>query len=170
MIKTKHFVFALLTALLFTACSKTDEPFTGKDNYISSFSLKQGETVLNAVISDKVITVSAPEGMTLAGATASVKLSENAKIYPDPSSITDWNDEALFAVTAYNGTQIRYKYTVVRNSIDEKGTVVLETQADVDAFGTKGITAIGGNLVIGRTTGVDSISSLAPLFQLKEIA
>lgn len=171
LITTKHFIFALLAGLLlFTACSKEDDPFTGKDNYITSFSLKQGETVLNAVIADNVITIKAPEGLSLDGATATVKLSENAKIYPDPSIITDWSDETIFAVTAYNGTQIRYKYTVVRNSIDAEGTIVLETQADVNAFGEKGITAIGGNLVIGRTVGADSITTLAPLAQLKEIA
>lgn len=170
LIKTNHFLFTIVMGfLLFTSCSKENDPFMGKDNYITSFTLKQGETVLNAAIADNIITITVPEGLSLHGAAATVKLSENAKIYPDPSTINDWDDEAMFAVTAYNGTQITYKYTVVRSSIDAKETVVLETQADVDAFGKKGITAIDGNLVIGCAIGTDSITTLAPLAQLKEI-
>lgn len=170
LIKNNFFFFTLLACCtLLAACSKEEDSFAGKDNYITSFSLKQGETVLNAVIADNTISIKAPEGFALHGATATVILSENASVYPDPASIAEWDDEMLFAVTAYNGTQMRYKYTVLRNHIDEKGTVVLETQADVDAFGQRGITGIGGNLVIGRTTGSDSIASLAPLAKLKEI-
>jgi len=171
-ILNNKYLFIVLLTSLFTlaACNREDDPFTGKDNYITSFSLKQGETVLNAVISDNVITVKAPEGLSLDGAAATVKLSENASIYPDPSKVSDWDGEMIFAVTAHNGAQIKYKYTVTRTNIDAEGTVVLETQADVDAFGQKGITAVGGNLVIGRTVGTDSITSLVPLAQLKEIA
>ncbi|MBF0649483.1 hypothetical protein IR083_11695 [Dysgonomonas sp. GY75] len=171
-ILNKSFYLLLLAVIgLLSSCSDEDDPFAGKDNYIASFSLKQGDKEFNAVISDNVITVTAPEGISLNGAAATIKLSENATIYPDPKSVTEWDDEMQFAVTAYNGSQIRYKYTVVRSDIGIEGSVVLETQADVDAFGEKGITAIKGNLVIGRTIGTesDSISTLAPLLQLKEI-
>jgi hypothetical protein len=61
-------------------------------------------------------------------------------------------------------------YKVKRNGIAHNGTVVLETQADVDAFGQRGITLIDGNLTIGRVAGMDSITSLAPLAGLKEVA
>lgn len=168
----KSFYLLLLAILgLLSSCSDDDDPFAGKDNYIVSFSLKQGDQEFNALISENVITVTVPEGVSLNGATASIKLSENAKIYPNPESVTEWDDEMQFAVTAYNGAQIRYKYTVERSEIGVGGSVILETQADVDAFGEKGITAIKGNLVIGRTIGTesDSISTLAPLLQLKEI-
>lgn len=168
-IKINRLLFSLLAVLtLFSACRKED-PFIGTDNYIVSFSLKQGGTTLNAEISNNLITIKAPDGFSLNDAVATVKLSEKASIYPAPSAITDWDDEMIFAVTARNGEQIHYKYTVSRNSIEADGTVVLETQADVDAFGEKGITAITGNLVIGRTIGKDSITSLAPLATLKEI-
>lgn len=157
-----------ITGLL-SACSSEDDPFAGKDNYITSFSLKQGDIEYKASISGNVITIKVPDGVSLTGATASINLSENASIYPDPKSITEWDDEIQFAVKAYNGTQVKYKYVVERTDIGTEGTVVLETQADVDAFGEQGITAIKGNLVIGQTAGTDSISTLAPLLQLKEI-
>lgn len=159
----------LLGVMLLTSCTKEESLFKGKDNYVSSFSLKQGNSVFNAVISDNVITVKVPEGFSLDGASATILLSENAQIYPDPATITEWNSEILFAVTAYDGTQTRYKYTIARTNIENGETVLLETQADVDAFGAKGITSIEGNLVIGRVAGTDSITSLAPLSQLKEI-
>jgi hypothetical protein len=165
--KSIYFLVLAIICLL-PSCSE-DDPFGGKDNYIVSFSLKQGDAEYKAVVSGNVITVNVPEGVSLKGAVPTIKLSENASVYPDPKKITEWDDEILFAVTAYNGTQVKYKYTVERTDIGAEGTIVLETQADVDAFGAKGITAIEGNLVIGRTVGTDSISTLAPLLRIKKI-
>ena len=98
-----------------------------------------------------------------------MQLSENATIYPDPAAVTDWDEERQFVITAYNGVRSTYKYTVERSGIAHNGTVVLETQADVDDFGQRGITLINGNLTVGRATGTDSITSLAPLENLKEV-
>jgi hypothetical protein len=168
-----RFILLLLaTASVFASCKEEtfDDPFNGFDSYITAFSLQQGETVFHAAISGDLITVTAPEGLSLSNAKATVKLSENATIYPDPSKITDWESEHIFVVTAYNSGQIKYKYTIERNGIAHDGTVILETQADVDAFGQQGITFIDGNLTIGRATGTDSITSLAPLASLKEVA
>ena len=155
----------------FAACNKEEQdPFSGKDSYITAFSLQQGETVFHAAIAGDVITITKPEGFSLTQAKAIVKLSENASIYPDPATVTDWDEERQFVVTAHNGsTQIKYKYTVEHSGIAHDGTVILETQADVDAFGQQGITFIDGNLIIGRTAGTDSITSLAPLSGLKEV-
>jgi hypothetical protein len=160
-----------IIAFAFVACTENEaDPFSGKDNYIAAFSLTQGNTVFDAAIAGDVITVTVPEGLSLNNAKATVKLSENASIYPDPAKITAWDDEALFAVTAYNGAKATYKYTVARSGVAREGTVVLETQADVDAFGQLGITFIDGNLTVGRAAGTDSITSLAPLAGLKEVA
>jgi hypothetical protein len=171
--KHRFILLLLATASVFAACKEEemfDDPFDGSDSYIAAFSLQQGETVFHAAISGDLITVTAPEGLSLSNAKATVKLSENATIYPDPSTITDWESEHIFVVTAYNSEQIKYKYTVERNGVALSGTVILETQAELDAFGQQGITFLDGSLIIGRTTGVDSITSLAPLAGLKEIA
>ncbi|MDR1339162.1 MAG: hypothetical protein LBK58_03800 [Prevotellaceae bacterium] len=173
MMKYRIMLLLLAGVFAFASCSKEEEvedPFTGKDSYITAFSLKQGELVFNAAIIDREIVVTVPEGFSLRQATATVKLSENAKIYPDPAEVTDWDEERQFAVTAYNSGQIRYKYTVKHRGLAHEGTVVLETQAEVEAFGQQGITLIDGNLTIGRATGIDSITSLAPLAGLKEVA
>lgn len=162
-------LFFLAGAFLFPSCSTEEDPFMGSDNYVASFTLTQGEAIWNASIVNKTITVIIPDGVSLNGAEATVVLSENARIYPDPSTITDWSSEMLFSVTAYDGEQVIYKYTVERKNIESEGTVVLETQADVDNFGSKDITAVAGNLIIGRTAGTDSITSLAPLAKLTEI-
>jgi len=162
-------ILILTIASLLSACNDEQGPFLGTDNYIVSFTLKQGEVTYNAAIANNKITIIIPEGVSLKNAEATITLSENASIYPDPKSITEWDNEMIFAVTAYNEEQIRYTYTVARNSINTAGTVTLETQADVDAFGREGYTSVAGNLVIGRTVGKDSITSLAPLSQLREI-
>jgi hypothetical protein len=172
MIKYKFMLLLLTGVFAFASCSReteVEDPFTGRDSYITAFSLKQGELVFKAAIIDREIVVTVPEGFSLTQAQATVKLSENATIYPDPAGITDWNEERQFAVTAYNSGQIRYKYTVKRRGLAHEGTVILETQADVEAFGQQGLTLIDGSLTIGRATGADSITSLAPLTGLKEV-
>jgi hypothetical protein len=167
----KIYLLLLLTAVFMAACNKEEQdPFAGKDSYITAFSLQQGDAVFYAAISGDAITVTVPEGFSLTQARATVQLSENASIYPDPAGITRWDEEQRFVVTAYNGTQkTTYKYMVAYSGKAHNGTVVLETQADVDAFGAQGITLIDGNLTIGRTAGADSIISLAPLEGLKEV-
>jgi hypothetical protein len=170
-IKYKFIWLLLLGAVIFAACNKEKEedPFVGKDSYIAAFSLQRDDAVFQAAIAGSDIIVTAPEGFSLNSAKATVQLSENATIYPDPATITSWEEEQLFAVTAHDGTQTRYKYTVARSGIAYTGTVFLKTQADVDDFGQRGITFIDGNLIIGRATGTDSIRSLAPLASLKEV-
>jgi hypothetical protein len=169
MIIYKFLLLLVAGAFAFAACNKEEDPFEGKDSYITAFSLQQGEVVLHAAIAGEEIILTAPEGFLLTQAKAAVKLSENASIYPDPATVTDWDEERQFAVTAHNGTQTKYIYKVKRSGIAHDGTVALETQADVDAFGQQGVTLIDGNLTIGRTTGTDSITSLAPLAGLKAV-
>lgn len=168
----RNTLFALILSLfVFSACSSDDDPFVGADNYINSFSLKVGEYVFNAEIKNNEITIKVPEGISLDGAAATVSMSENASIYPNPETVSNWNDEMIFAVIPYNGqTELKYKYTVTRTNIDANETVVLATQADIDAFGATDITAINGSLIIGSATGTDSITDLSPLAKLKEIA
>jgi hypothetical protein len=164
-----HLLILLIAAFVAACDKKEQDPFTGKDSYITAFSLQQGEAVFAAAIAGNVITITAPEGFSLTQAKAAVKLSENASIYPNPGAISGWDNEQQFVVTAHNGAKSTYKYTVERSGIAHNGTVILETQADVDAFGAQGVTFIDGNLTIGRTAGTDSITSLAPLASLKEV-
>jgi len=163
-------IAALFTASLLTGCNNDADLFEGSDNFITSFSITQNEITYNAFFygDSIIITVSATE--SLEGATAKVVLSENASITPDPSTITEWDDETLFTVTSMDGTRKTYWYAVNRNDISAEGTIVLKTQEEVDAFGKLGCTSITGNLVIGKSSGSDSISSLAALYQLKNIA
>ncbi|MDR2361726.1 MAG: DUF5018 domain-containing protein [Prevotellaceae bacterium] len=168
--RLKTCLLSLSAATLIAACDKEkQDPFTGKDNYITAFSLQQGDAVFHASIVDKTITVTIPENLSLTRATATVVLSENATIYPDPAAITEWDEEQLFAVTAHNGAKTTYRYTLIRQGTAHSGAVLLETQADVDAFGQRGVTHLDGYLTLGRTAGTDSITSLAPLAGLKEI-
>lgn len=166
-------IVLLLTGVFtFSACNKDeqqDSPFDGRDSFIVAFNLKQGESIIHAVIAGEEIIVTVPEGLSLTQAKATVTLSENARIYPNPANITDWDEEHVFAVTAYNSGQTKYQYKVKRTGVAHSGSVVLETQADVDTFGIQGITFLEGNLVIGRAAGTDSITSLAPLANLKTV-
>ncbi|MDR0667658.1 MAG: DUF5018 domain-containing protein, partial [Prevotellaceae bacterium] len=165
-----QFALLLWSAMLVTGCLKEQQgPFAGTDSYLVGFSLQQGDAVFHAAIAGGTVTVTIPEGFALRQAKATVQLSEHATIYPDPAAITDWDEEQQFVVTAYNGAKTTYKYTVARSGVAHNGSVLLATQADVDAFGQQGITFIDGNLTVGRAAGTDSITSLAPLANLKEV-
>ncbi len=165
----KYLLAGVIIAFLWNGCKDDEEFFTGTDNFITAFSLTQDGTTYDASFYSDSIIVTVPDGVSLKGATVAYSLSEHASIIPVPDSISNWNNEMLFAVTSYNGKQQTYKYTINRSSIDAKGTVILATQEEVDAFGATGITAIKGSLIIGRTAGTDSITSLSALYMLEEI-
>ncbi|MBF0649484.1 hypothetical protein IR083_11700 [Dysgonomonas sp. GY75] len=167
--KTGIILLSLLGMLSFSACSNDDSDFDGGDSYITAFRLKQGDVTLNASISQNTIVVTAPENLLLSGATANVLLSENAKMEPDPATITDWDTDQSFVVTAYNGTKSTYNYHVERNVVSREGDVILLTQAEVDEFATLGLARINGSLTIGAATGADSVYSLKPLAGLRTI-
>lgn len=156
--------------LLLSSCDKSeDDPFTGGDNYITSFVLKSGGQSVTAAIAEDKIIVTAPASFPLSSATAEVTLSENTAIKPDPAAITDWSSEYVFVVTAFNGAAKSYTYTISDASSSVPGSVVLRTQAEVDAFGQSGKTTVEGNLIIGMAAGRDSISSVAALNKIKEV-
>ncbi len=156
--------------LMLSSCDESeDDPFTGGDNYITSFVLRSGEQSVTAAIAEDKIIVTAPASFPLASATAEVTLSENTTIKPDPASIADWSSEYVFVVTAFNGAAKSYTYTISDAENSVPGSVVLRTQAEVDAFGQSGKTTVEGNLIIGMAAGRDSISSVAALNKIKEV-
>ncbi|WP_294140373.1 hypothetical protein [uncultured Sanguibacteroides sp.] len=170
--KKYNITLYILTLFLFLGtmgCNDEDDPFTGTDNYVTSFTLTQGSNTLEAELVNDSIIIIAPATLTLQGAKAKVKLSENARITPSPEEITKWDEEMLFKINAKNGAQKSYFYIVKREQNTREGSIQLSTQEEVDAFGVSGITAINGNLIIARTSGEDSITSLAPLHNLREI-
>ncbi len=160
----------LFGCLMLNSCEKISDPFSGGDNYITSFILKSGDRQIRALIEDDKITITPSSGFLLDDATADIILSENAKIKPNPATITNWNSEQVFIVTAPNGETKSYHYSVSDSGNSSAESVVLATQAEVDAFGQSGITVVAGSLIIGTATGRDSITSLVPLNKLKEIS
>ena len=103
--KLNFSLLLLLLGITFTSCDKDDEivnPFIGTDNYITSFTLTKGEAQYNGYISDNQIIVYAPLSQSLEGAVATVKVCEQATVFPDPAGISDWDNERQFKVTAYN--------------------------------------------------------------------
>ena len=161
----------LLFALAFVVgCEDDDDPFVGDDNFITSFSLKQGEISYDASFKGDTIILETPEGIVLNDVTASVVCSENSSIKPHPSVITNWDEQIYFVVTSYSGAERRYLYIPEKKALAFEGIVILNTQEDVDAFGAKGLTRIDGSLIIGRQNGTDTIHSLEALSSLKSVA
>jgi hypothetical protein len=160
---------SLLAAAALVGCNKDESPFSGGDNYISSFRLEQNGVTLNGAVSDGGIVVTVPGNFSLEGAAASVAVSENAEITPAPSTVTDWNSDRTFTVTSHNGTPKEYRYTVQRGAVVSDGDAVLLTQADVEALAALKLTQLNGNLTVGAATGTDSVYTLAPLAGLKTI-
>ena len=164
-------IYALLLACFLGVwgCDDDNDPFTGTDNYVVSFRLTQNGEVLKAALTGDSIILKAPVGVSLAGASAEVMLSENARIMPSPDSVANWNEEALFEVTSASGVGRVYHYFVVRESVPVEGSVTLATQEEVDAFGESGVTEVGGNLIIGRSGSEEVITSLLPLNKLVRV-
>ncbi len=163
----KKLVVLLLMAVLFYNCSRDEIIFTGDDNFISSFELTQGDIILYGHISEDSIIVKAPANLSLDGAEVSITISENAIVRPSPSAVTDWDQPYTFTITSYEKTSHVYYYSVERTNVVNDGDVTLITQADVEAFAALEINEINGNLIIGMSTGEDSISSLSSLSELK---
>lgn len=168
--KNRISVLLLSATVSLSACSESEEPFDGADNYVVSFVLTKEGTSFSAAVSGNEIVLSAPENISLNNATAEVGLSENATIYPDPAKIKDWDNDQMFVVTSYGGTDRTYKYTVSRTGKACMESISLNSQADVDAFAAYGYTAIYGSLNIGEAVNEDVIESLEGLRGLREIS
>ncbi|MFV0538463.1 MAG: hypothetical protein ACK5M3_14010 [Dysgonomonas sp.] len=161
-------LLSLLGTIFFSACGD-DSDFNGSDSYVTSFQLKQGDITLNASISADQILITAPDNLSLSGATVNFVVSENASIDPKPETITDWDTDRSFVVTAHDGTKSTYNYHVQRNASSLEGDIVLLTQEAVEEFAALKLTQVNGNLTIGASTGADSIHSLKSLSGLKTI-
>lgn len=159
------FVLACLTG-----CDDSNDPFEGTDNFITSFTLKQGDQSLVASFRGDTIVMNIPEEVILSDVKAQVVCSENATIKPDPATVYNWEEEMFFTVTSLSGQSRKYLYTPRRSSVPETGIILLNTQEELDAFGAKGISYLDGSLIIGQQLGTDSIKSLAALSTLKQVS
>ena len=172
--KIRTYLLPLL-ALAACGCSDDDEAaqlFDGRDNSVTSFVLTTAEGLrYEASITGDRIEVTVPETCSLDGARAEYTLCEQAVLFPDPAGITDWDNEHRFRVVAYNETLRDYFYTVRRSEVASEGSVVLLTQADVEAFAATGVSVVEGSLIIGapQAAGEDPITDLSPLGRLTEV-
>ena len=164
----KKLCLLLLAALAATGCNEdsASEIFSGKDNHIASFALTKDGVTYDAVISQNRITVTVPYNVSLAGATATYELSENAAIQPAPATVTDWESERQFLVTSYNKTDRIYLYSVEYADVVSAGNVTLNTQREVTNFGQTGISVIDGNLAVGTRRSDDPVKTLDGLERL----
>ena len=149
----KNIFCASLAGLILAGCSKEESDFAGTDNHIISFEMKVGSESYKAVILDNEIRLTVPKGTDLSQGKPDIVLCENMRLTPDPSTITDWGEEYQFIATSYNNSDRIYRYRIIHPEVSTDGNVVLNTQADVDAFARSGIDVIRGNLIIGAEKG-----------------
>lgn len=159
---------------LFAGCDKEESPFEGSDAHILSFSLTTTDGVkYSASIDAGNILVTVPSGTSLSGASVEYDLCENASINPDPASISDWSEDHLFRVEAYDGSYESYRYSVEYTENTESGTLLFTTQEEVDAFASSGTTTVSGSVIIGAekepSSQYDTIKNVDGLASLKEI-
>lgn len=159
-----------ILSLLLSACSDKDEPMpeNANDNFITAFSLTKDGHTYQAEIADDDIIITIPYTVDLDGATAAVTATSSATIYPDPATVNDWGCERVFRVVSYSGKSREYTYLIRRSDISEKGDLVLNTQAEVDAFPDTKINVVEGNLIIGNNED-NKITDLSPLAVIKEV-
>ena len=138
------------TLAFIAGCEDDDDPFVGSDNFITSFILQSGETSYVASFRGDTILMETPENVALGEVTPNIVCSENSTIKPEPSAITNWEEQIYFVVTSHSGKERKYIYIPEKKGIAFEGVVVLNTQEEVDAFGAKGVSHLDGSLVIGR--------------------
>ena len=165
----KRTILFSLLSLLVMSCNDDESDFTGGDNYITSFRLKQGESSLHTIIHGDSIKLIVPENFTFDGISATIGTSENATLSPDPSEVKKWDNKQIFTVTSYNGSNRTYTYIVEKRCIAHEGNIVLATQADLEAFAAQDVNEVNGSLTIGQTEGEETITTLAPLAKLRKV-
>ena len=160
----------IASTLPFLAGCDDNDPFAGNDNYIISFALIQDDVCIEASFQGDSILMLIPADFAPGGdITVEVTCSEHSTISPDPSTIRAWDDQQSFVVTSYNGNKRRYLYIPSVTGASVSGLYILTTQDEVDAFGSGQPTHLDGSLVIGRSIGTDSISSLEALNTLQTV-
>ena len=170
--KIYHFILFCFATLCLAACSDDDPEVSGidgKDHFISEFALTVDGITYKAMIVGDKITVEIPYNTSLKGATVEYALCEGASINPNPSTIEDWENEWKFVVTSKMQDSKVYSYTYQYTDIEQSGSVVLATQAEVDNFAKTGINKIEGSLTIGTADG-EEITNLDGLANLKQIS
>jgi hypothetical protein len=170
--KIKTFLLLSAAAVFVAGCNDEleDNLFTGNENSIAIFTLAKDGVTLKGALSPNAVVITAPERVSLSGAAASVTLSENAAITPDPATVTDWDAAQTFTVTSYSGSKRTYAYSVERRLTSRDGDAVLLTQADVNAFVAElDADQINGTITVGAAAGQDSVYSLAGMEQLKVV-
>lgn len=166
-----NLLFSLFFCILAVGCSDKDEiPVDADDNFITSVVLSVNDKSYEAVIENNTITVTVPYTVSLDGAKASFSYTTSAKIFPDPTSITDWDTERTFRVTSFNGKTNDYVYEVVKDEIRSDGNVELKTPSEVADFVESGVTIIKGDLIIGSDAeNAEIINDITGLSILKEV-
>lgn len=162
-------LFATLGVFTISSCSKSDL-ILGEDNYILGFSLSADGTTYNGVFDgDNNIRIDLPFDIDLEQATVDYKISERARIIPDPHKVSNWNSEQAFKVISENGQSRTYVIRLIHEMPVMDGDVVLTNDDEVAEFAKKGINHIKGRLFIGGTAKGDSVKSIDALTSLQKV-
>lgn len=166
-------VLLFASCFLLSSCSDEESDFVGNDARFVSFSLTVDGVFYPASIIDNQMSITIPYGTDLSNAEVSYQLSENATVSPDPKSIVDWSGDQVFRVQSYNNKYSAFTYSLSIKNNEVEDNIVLLTQADVDAFASKNINSISGNLILGSIDipngEYDAIKNLEGLSSLKEV-
>jgi len=170
MMKTKIVLLISLFSYVFSlqSCSDKDKPADADDNFITSVTFTVDGKTYDAVITGNDITVTVPYTISLDHATVSFNYTASAQVLPDPTSVTDWDNERQFRVISYNGDENKYTYHVIKDDIRQEGDVTLSNASDITAFAESGVTVIKGSLTIGTDDG-DDIDNIKDLSKLKQV-
>jgi len=170
--KTKSIFKIFVSLCLFVslwACNDDDRDFSGKDNYILSFSLSKGDAIYEGAIEGEYLVFTVPSGIILDEATPKIAVSENATISPDPATIKEWSDGLPLTVTSYNKQERIYTLKINQSEMVVEGDFVLNTQKDVNEFVKKGITRLSGNLTVGQAIEVEEVDKITNIEGLKSL-
>lgn len=165
-------LFLVLLLLSATGCKeKIETPFSGKDNRLLELSLtdSKGHKYTASLIDENVFQIEVPSDADLSSAKVAYRISDQAQILPKPTEIDNWNNDQAFQVRSYSGEHRTYLVKIARSFTEAPNSVKLVTDDDIKAFVAKGVRHVEGHLIIGATTGTDSISNIDALTTLEKV-
>lgn len=172
--KNKFICLLMIPILFLLSCEEECDHlgYTGQDAAIVDFSLNKESVRLPLNIYADSIVLSVAADFNFNGLSATVVLSEGAKISPIPSTVTDWSKNMEFTVTAPdNMTGKTYKYIVhiAAQDLACREVIVLRTQEEVNAFGAKQYKKVTGVTIKSVDDETQKITDLSSLNTIEEI-
>ncbi len=145
----KRIPLFFLGLILIQSCgsdsSDSTETPLSSDNFITSFVITKETFSLEATVGSNSVTGSVPSTIALTDISLEVKISNEAQISPNPSTVTSLLEPVVFTITAEDGTKREYTVNISRELSAENRITAFILTKDEFSFEPE----IGDNSIVG---------------------